>query len=455
MFRLSGRPVGPPNQLKHEGLYKPSDQVIELPESLWTQYRESHRHSAFPELLAGDLIWLEPRDPSADRLKCSDDVVSIQWSRFGRRGVAAKDLLKKQAPNVVPKSNGFIDRATDLFGYVTVRGERTGEARLSRVRPDNLVFDEDCQTERVTLAVMGQPHPGCIGFYRDGGPQDVSGKSPLRGYKVYRNTKERGPSAPWHYSVQGVYGNNGDLRPADGKTTCTCDLIRQGAIGTIRMALRSVSRSELLLLLNLCGVDWRLGGGKPLGLGHCRVISVDLLDEFGERSPLLPDQPWKPLTDEASAMPDRPRRTNAPSIEAAQIESQIGTRLDCYQATQRPVERLRYPRLMVNGSTGGHLWFSTLCQPRLGGGEGLLPRQARGELVAQGLILAAQCLPKFDPVNPMQDVLYGHDCSLRREGNGSRAIFEVAPPPPAPNRPNQGPQGQNAQTRRANREQRG
>lgn len=451
MVRLSGRPVGPPDQLKHEGLYQPSDQVMTLPESLWTQYREAHRHSAFPELQKGDLIWLEPRDPKTSRLNSADDVRSIQWSRFGRRGAAAKDLLKQ---DVVPKLNGSIDRATDLFGYVFGRGDRKGDARVARVRPENLVFDEGCTTERVTLAVMGQPHPGCIGFYRVGDPVSVSGSSPLRGYKVYRNTKERGPSAPWHYEVQGVYGNNGELLPADGRMTCTCELICEGAIGSVRIALRSMTRTEVRLLLALCGVDWRLGGGKPLGLGHCRVIEAELLDEFGQQTSLLDQQPWKPLTSEAARMTDRSRRTMPPNIQGAHIEDRIGTRLDCYQATQRPVERLRYPRLAVNGASGGHLWFSTLCQPRMGGGAGLYARRVVGALAQNGGELSGQCLPEFDPANPMGDVLYGHACSLSRQGNRERATFQFAAPQ-VPNRPNQGPQGQNAQTRRANRDQRG
>jgi hypothetical protein len=74
------------------------------------------------------------------------------------------------------------------------------------VRPENLVFcNALAKVQRVTLAPLAPPHPGCRAFYRDNvDPDAISDSDPLRGYKVYRTTNESGQDAPWRYEVQGL-----------------------------------------------------------------------------------------------------------------------------------------------------------------------------------------------------------------------------------------------------------
>ncbi len=259
-----------------------------------------------------------------------------------------------------------------------------------------------------------QPHPGCLGFYRSNRDADeLSMSDPLRGYKVYRTTSERGRVAPWHYETQPVFGERGDALPASAKLSKKADLLLENATGELTLSLRSISRRELALLLAACSVDWRLGGGKPLGLGHCRVLDVELIDETGA-SQLR----WTP----ASAEDPLDRIAPAPLPPAYAGETaDLDDRVRAYQATQRPVRRLRYPRAAESNnkktSRGGNVWFKTHASPsktgekQSGAPRGLTVLRTQGAL-AQRLgksQVSAQPLPPFDPADPFGDVLYGYD----------------------------------------------
>ena len=465
--RLSGRPIN--QRGKREGLFKPSDKEVVLKPELWEAYMGRHAHADFPELKEGDLVWLEPRTPSLDQIRDGNDVASIQWARWGRRGERLLDAIRTRHAAVLPDSlrdDGLVDEVTNLFGQIPDKNAPLAAAAFAaRIRPDNLVFRDTAKSkvERgVQLAPLMQPHPGCLGFYRDNKDLDqISQADPLRGYKVYRTTKERGASAPWHYATQGVYGEKGALQPPS-KVSRKCDLLHEGVEGELSLSLRALSKRELALLLAACSVDWRLGGGKPLGLGHCRVMHAELVDEFGTSR-----LSWKAAD---STAPDRESPSPLPAEYAASIEPQLSERLFFYQATQRPVARLRYPRAVKSNSNksnrGGQNWFQRHASPKKvedrndGRIRGLQVFRVTGDLAASlgSTQVKAQRLPDFDPKNPFGDLLYGYDCWTDDTGGLGSAARSIAPfNPTMHSRPDErsgGHQGQSRETRQGEREKR-
>jgi hypothetical protein len=464
LIKLSGRPVNPDG--KREGLFQPSGTMIDLPGRLWAEYAARHRSADYPELRRGDLVWLEHVDRNSESLTKADEVASIQWARWGRKGRNALDLIGQKRKWLVEKRDGVIDMVADLFGYVE-GGTEERPSRAGRVRPDNLVFDDGTKTTRVELAVLAQPHPGCLAFYRDIDDLDAVGvHTDLRGYKVYRTTNERDEAdarrAPWHYSLQGEIDRDG--RPKDFRSSNmaqSCELIQEGSLATLTVSVRSLSREEVSYLLASCSVDWRLGGGKPLGLGHCRPVSVEVVDEFGSTR-----FAWQCCDEASASCLDRAAPAELPEEYRDQVNTEHRQRLAFYQATQRPVQRLRYPRLTTqraNGatSTGGHTWFQRLASPKKSENQGKPPvglqvltitGQLRDRAGAGSL--AAQPLPGFNPARPFDDVLYGYGLVLLQVDGEQWDLGRAEAVPPVPNRPNQGPQGQNAATRRANRDRR-
>jgi hypothetical protein len=314
----------------------------------------------------------------------------------------------------------------------------------------------------VQLAPLMPPHPGCLGFYRSNRDLDqISQEDPLRGYKVYRTTSERGSAAPWHYATQGTYDEYGALQPP-GPVSRNCDLLHEGVEGELTLSLRSLSRREIALLLATCSVDWRLGGGKPLGLGHCRVTHLELLDEFGETR--------LELDLSCSTTLDRASPAEIPSAYASEIDAELAARLRHYQATQRPVPKLRYPRAAKPNrnktNRGGQVWFQRHASPRKGEDRsqqplpGLQVLRVTEELAARvgNSQIQAQRLPDFDPAKPLADVLYGYDC-LTDDDDGARggvpSARGIAPfDPTRHSRPTDrsgGHQGQSRETRRGQR----
>ena len=423
--KLSGRPINPNG--KREGLFKPDPdptKVIALDSLLWMAYTGQNRHGDRPELKAGDLVWLEAK-PGKSPIRSAEDVASIQWARWGRRGKRLLELIRDKHPNMMPDSinpDGKVDVVTNLFGQIP-RPEITEQvynwnqrnptpewpgpatAMAARIRPENLVFrDAITKVERVALAPLAPPHPGCVAFYRDNpNPDSIGHNDPLRGYKVYRNTLERNGDAPWHFKNQGTYNEFGKIQPPQQKVNKTVDLLQENLTGHLRIAVRALNPRELAFLLQTCTVDWRLGGGKPLGLGHCRVIRVKLLDEDGN---LIDD--LGPENNGGLCLPQKYREP---------IEDLL-PRFQYYQATQKPVRKLRYPRGVSQNriQRGGHVWFQRHAKPKMsadnsGVAPGLQVLYTRDKLQqqAQGDRVAAQILPQFKPDNIEEDVLFGYD----------------------------------------------
>lgn len=427
-LKLSGRPVN--RKGKREGLFLPGPTVLaDVAADLWAAYIGRNVHGDHKALEKRDLVWLEAK-AGRTAITSVDDIASLQWARWGRRGEHLLDVIVQRHRAVLPDSinpDGLVDEVTDLFGQVprpdlvrhvdptwkkatdTLPGPAGPFA--ARVRPENLVFQNAAATgllKDVTLAPLSVPHPGCAAFYRDEYDFErvANGRDRLRGYKVYRTTSERGEAAPWHYAEQAVYGPDGRPEPMKGKVNKTVDLLAEGQKGTLRLACRSLSRREVALLLAASSVDWRLGGGKPLGLGHCRVTKARLVNEMGKEVAELTRSGAEPAA--------------IPADYKLEVDTTLATRIQWWQASQEPVERLRYPRAVVQNryrkSRGGHVWFSRHANPRKATDSDDLPlglevMYVGGDLERQtgSDWLAAQVLPRFDPENPQADVLYGYD----------------------------------------------
>jgi len=398
--KLSGRPINPKG--KKEGLFKGNGEELELSEEFWKTYYGRHRHSVQSELKKGDLIWLEPAKTDCKKITCEADIRSIQWSRWGRRGVALKKLMPQ---NLLPDSmrnDGAVDMVTDLFGQIPQKGFSAAGPFAARIRPGNLIFfDAKDKTITETLAPLAAPHPGCMAFYRDQEDLDKIDKhAPLKGYKVYRNTRERGDNAPWKYSVQGVYEERGALKPCHQKVNKTAELLNEGITGKLRIPFRALGADELALVYAACSVDWKLGGGKPLGLGHCRVTAIKMIDEDGNESfPMERSEPGENL----NLFPDNLKWVD-----------HIKKRIALYRASQIPVEKLRYPRAVTinnNKSTpAGLYWFARHASPRKNG-TGLETIWTTGALKQKTRTtqIRAQALPPLNPENQNADLLYGYD----------------------------------------------
>lgn len=401
--KLSGLPVN--RKGKREGLFRAGSEVVELGSEFWQAYLGRNRHGDHPELRKGDLVWLEPVSSELARIRSAADVKSIQWARWGRRGTSLKELLGRHSPHMIPDSlreDGMVDEITNLFGQVPLVNGAAGPF-AGRIRPDNLVFGNCAtQVDRTTLAPLAPPHPGCVAFYRDNEDIDsISTSDSPKGYKVYRNTEERGPTAPWNYETQGVYNEHGRLKPSKQKVNKTCDLLREGVSGVLRLSVRSLSVRELGMLLVCCAADWRLGGGKPLGLGHCRVTRLTLRDEDGAVKLNL-------SRGESQEMP-LPEEYTAACAD-------LLDRLPLWQTTQIPVPFLRYPRAVSENSNGlqrgGHVWFQRYSAPKKTGKGGLEVVWAENGLKADAggkEQIRAQSLRSLDDSNDDADQLYGYD----------------------------------------------
>lgn len=441
-LKLSGRPIRIKG--KREGIFLPSDRVIELPTHFWAAYCGRNAHGDFAELKKGDLIWLEPKRLDARKITEAEEIKSIQWARWGREGERLLDVIAERHPHQIPDSlnpDGKVDEVTNLFGQIPSPPEKIREilnwrdwtpgpelpgpapAFAARVRPGNLVFQQGKQAlqRSVPLAPLSAPHPGCAAFYRQPHEglehtfhEDVANRFlGLRGFKVYRTTKEKNHDAPWKYETQGVY-DGGCRKPAHQKTNKTVDLLRDdnAPVGKLRISLRALTEREITLLLAACAVDWRLGGGKPLGLGHCRVVKASL-KEFKDDGCLNTHIEMERPANEIAEVP--------PPFKDHLDESLAG-RMRIWQATQEPVPRLRYPRAVVRNrekiNQGGHVWFNRHAAPKKSGKKDEEPKgleelhvskHAEGLLKGQDPHILPQTLPLFEADKPAADLLYGYD----------------------------------------------
>jgi len=417
--RLSGQPVGKTSKNKNEGAFKANGRQLTLPSYLWGEYSGRNRHSVRKELRPGDLIWMHLKN-GKESAQTAEDVVSLQWARWGRLGQPLSACLPKAVQPDYRANDGMVDDITNLFGQVSPEAyNKNAPSFAGRIVPENLVF---CDTRSklltgVTLAPLQPPHPSCMAFYRntDDPAKDPTGFK-VRGYKVYRNSAETGPSAPWHFATQGVYDAKAQLSSAQQGVNKTVDLLPEGMAGELTIAIRSLDSVELAMLLQACHVPWRLGGGKPLGLGLCNVEVLALLDEEGNDIAIPTD--WQNDVNESEP------------------------RAKMWAASQKPVPKLRYPRAVDDNNNrkqrGGHAWFKRHADTKKNNDsnvQGLISRPLGGELraAARSPQIPGQPLPLFDPDDPLSDVLYGYDMivthkeEIKRNNQAIDEIWAIEP----------------------------
>ena len=376
-----------------EAAYKKDSNVgeIKVDKHFWSDYQGRNRNGDKTFLEEGDLIWVFPKD-NVEHITSDQDIRSLQWARWGREGQKLENIIKEKHTSVYPdylNQDGLVDVVSDLFGQITAI--ESGISFASRIRPHNLIF-KDCKklTEQntVTLAPMGIPHPGCIPFYRTGKSNDISRNSPLNGYKVYRNSIDE--DTPWKYDVQGCYDEKGNLKDPCQNMNKTVDLVPKNQEGCLKISFRALKKQELAILLAVCSTDWKLGGGKPLGLGHCKVIELICEDELGNN--LISSR--NPSLDSLNCLDN----------EYQQVFNSLRARITEYESLQNPVENLRYPRAVSGPQKNGAQWFAKMAATKKNSNNecvGMQPFDGtiEGQILGNG------------------KKLYGYDHNLNNGGN--------------------------------------
>ena len=378
---------------------------IALPKELWKAYTGRYRNAEKKELRKGDLVWLELYDQSKD-LDDGRNVSSIQWARWGRHGYNFKDQLRLRLQHMLPdsvKNDGLVDITSDLFGSIAMPEEKQSasyDSFAARIRPENLVFEASTNVFKNEMPPLNTPHPGCKAFYMRNDDYDQISLNDLpRGYKVYRTSKHQKGEEPWKYANQPIF-ENAQPKPFD-KTVDTTgglrELIDQDSSGGLKIAFRALTKQEFALLLLVLSCDLRIGGGKPLGLGHCVVSEIEAYDETANRF-----------------LSYQPERASLPQEYSAVLPDAWKSRAELYCKTQVPVEMMRYPRAINKNQRGGMCWFGYFASPKKNTQKGLATVWTERESLLQGRAggkdqIKAQALPVFDPQNPESDWLFGYD----------------------------------------------
>jgi hypothetical protein len=408
-IKLSGRPVNT-RGVKKEGIFLANGKTIELDVLFWNAYANRNKHGARPALKSGDLVWLE--------LDNQQNVVSIQWARWGKQGKKLTDILPKDLYPDYMSNDGNVSEVTDMFGIVPVNNKNSKVSIFAgRIRPDNLVFLDGKKklTDIIPIAVLSSPHPGCIPFYRrqqEGNSASINQNSPLAGYKIYRTSKHAGindKDAPWRFENQGTYDEQG--RVMNGQQNCnfSAQLLEENSEGILRLSVHSLSWRELSLLILVCNNNtWRLGGGKPLGLGQCKCEITKIYDEFGNE------------------FDKNDSRLNV-------LTADDNKRFNLWKAAQKEVDKLCYPRAAIKNANkitrGGLSWFQKL---------GTMNRDYKSmqSVFVEHKEIQGQVLPAFS--EDLKDFLYGYDILLDdndREEHGQQKSYKNKPQQFDPNNP--------------------
>ncbi len=408
-LKLSGK--SPNSRNKKEALYAedPEQQPITVPAELWADYIARNINGTHPELCTGDLVWIEPMSKAETSIVSANQIASFQWARWGKRGNKLDELLpeKSYLPNFRQK-DGKVDFVTNLFGQVSETGDKTIPCFSGRIRPENLVFRDAVSKlcKKIPLAVMASPHPGCFSFYLK------ADELKLRGFKVYRNPQK--DDFPWEYKTQPIFDNHGNTADwNDSRLTHSADLLPSEQTGRLRIAFQALTPCELALLCRTCSLKyWRLGGGKPIGLGLCQPIlkSVTILEDDGSFRKAKPEE----------------FQLDKNLCEKVEKQAKI------WEATQEPVKKMRYPRAAKKNKDsiqrGGHSWFGTFSSPKKSGEENeVQPVHVTEEFkILMNLSsqkLEGQHLPEFDQNDPEADVLYGYDVKLDPEKKDKNILY--------------------------------
>jgi CRISPR-associated protein (TIGR03986 family) len=219
--------------------------------------------------------------------------------------------LLEASGNLTPaRSIDELSPADRVFGWVSQSSDETtdgvhayrGNLRIGPVTCHSADAVEEFAPPGLPLAILGQPKPQQARFYvaanRDGGAQDNGlgkeeagygdGKA-LRGRKVYphhrhlprdhwRNPLEDRTGAHVDAVFQEYRRPNGPKGNRDNQNRSITSWVRPGAVFTFDIHVTNLSAEELGALLWLLQLStepqaahFRLGGGKPLGLGSVKI----------------------------------------------------------------------------------------------------------------------------------------------------------------------------------------
>ncbi|MBO5438668.1 MAG: hypothetical protein J6A23_13485 [Thermoguttaceae bacterium] len=444
------KPAGrSPNPRTKRAFYAvdPDQYPITVPAELWADYIARNINGKNTELRTNDLVWVEPKFLNIGKIVDANQIASLQWARWGKRGIKLDNVLPDTSylPNSCQK-DGKVDFVTNLFGQASDSGDKNVPCFAGRIRPENLVFRDTVPKlwKQCPLAAMASPHPGCFSFYFKAGKQE------LRGFKVYRSAQDG--DSPWEYKTQPIFNNNGSPTLWEkSKQTHSADLLPSEQTGRLRIAFHALTSDELALLCHACSLKyWRLGGGKPLGLGLCQptLKSVTILEDDGSFRKAEPE--------------DFPLGENLSEL--------VGKQAKIWEATQKPVSKMRYPRAAKKNSDskqrGGHVWFGTFSAPKKNNSafnevqSVYVTERFRNSNKLSSSQIKGQHLPEFDQNDPEADVLYGYDVDLNPKKEGHTLYYDDFKPfktenqLPADTRHAHPNDSQNRESRMANKEKR-
>ena len=410
---LSGRAVkGKPKDdgspaIKKEALFIEGTDEITLPPALWKQCNDLMGDSK-NTLDQGDLVWLEPKDEFLRKIVAgrrptltTEDVKTIQRTRWYKKSANLLERIDEAWMPDFLRNDGLVDCVTNLFGQVNNTGNKKVPCFAGRVWAENLVF-EDCKkdVQTVDLAPLCNPHPGCYQFYQS------KDQFRFRGYKVYRVAREG--ETPWRYDLQGqgVFDNQGKLIDFKNQEIARrVQLLPAQKTGKLRIAFHALTPEELQLLYTTCTATWRLGGGKPLGLGLCQTKAQVFL--------------WNDQTGKLEA------DTQDWTVRGA-LAKLVGSRLDKWEKSQEALPTMRYPRAASQNNwskqRGGHAWFPTFSTTKKNQGKQF--ERKLQEVASRNGNLPGQFLPELDDAD---QALYGYDVLLVKNGRRFDA-FRQDPP---------------------------
>lgn len=255
-------------------------------------------------LWPGDIVWarLNPSNGQLDRLS-----MAAIWRTPGQRRLAERTEAAVRACG----DPGHLCLSCRLFGSADTKAAGSGHEADQRsyaghLRTGDAVAD-GVTTSSVELAPLGAPRPGAGQFYLQigdtdpasdetelpaaywGSERDRPDPRPVRGRKFYWNGDPAAQRLPRHKARPGQ-GNeamtgNRELVPAG---TCfrqkiSFDNVPAAELGSVLLTL--LPRLLLPRTEGMREADYllRLGGGKPLGLGSCRVKITELIWQDARR----------------------------------------------------------------------------------------------------------------------------------------------------------------------------
>jgi CRISPR-associated protein (TIGR03986 family) len=262
------------------------------------QYREPGAEPLDPTALPDDaLVWYQ-----------QDDVGRITYLGRLRNGRWAElePLAGKEPAGHEPIAHDRLRSPVhQMLGFADDHGAASGKVRFAPA----VCTSEQPSTSTYTLRALTSPKLSSAGLYVDGRAQNVSWAPReddevwLRGTKVYWHTVPA-PDAGFSNDARVACEGLVDGVPAKTTQNRTVTAITQGSFRTT-ISFEDLTRRELGALLLAVSlhfedgertVGWKLGIGRPVGLGSLvnRVVSMRLRDDAWAGDPLAPG--WEDAT---------------------------------------------------------------------------------------------------------------------------------------------------------------